>query len=153
VVARRSGVPGVCFDQVVAAFPDHVWDVVGDGRVWPWPLGADEHHQSWLRDPRTGTYLLDVFREPSEGDRWVCRRDAAITLAYDEMILHTGDGIPYCIPEVALLFKAKHLRAKDHADFERVYPMLDAARRDRLAGWLARVHPGHHWLTRLTDNR
>jgi hypothetical protein len=145
------GLPHECFDQAIAAFPDYAWDVAGDGLVSPWPLRADDAHQTWLRDPGSGYYVLDVFREPSADGRWVCRRDASITLPYDELILHTGDGIPFCIPEVALLFKAKHARAKDHADFHRVVPMLERPRQDRLAAWLRRVHPGHAWLAHLAS--
>lgn len=55
-------------------------------------------------NPATGRYRIDVFREPHVGDHWVCRRDAAITLPYSELILRTSEGIPYAAPEVALLF-------------------------------------------------
>jgi hypothetical protein len=119
--------PAVSFDLVVAALPEYAWDVVGDGRVWPYPQQLATHFQTWLREPATGTYRLDVFREPQRGGRWVCRRDRSITLSHSELIRYTGDGIPYVIPEVALLFKAKHLRDKDEADFTRALPALDAA--------------------------
>ncbi|WP_373862849.1 nucleotidyltransferase domain-containing protein [Nocardia amamiensis] len=139
-------VPQQSFSEVAAAFPGFEWDVVGDGRVWPFPAQAANHHQTWLRDPATGRYRLDVFREPHVGDRWVCRRDPSITLPYDELILHTSDGIPYITPEVALLFKAKARRDKDEADFRRVLPAMDRSQRSRLSDWLSRVHPGHPWL-------
>ena len=143
------GVPAARFDEVVAALPDHEWDVVGDGRVWPYPEQLATHFQTWLREPATGTYRLDVLREPHVDERWVCRRDRSITLPYAELIRRTGDGIPYVIPEVALLFKAKHLRDKDEADFARVLPALQSAQRSRLRGWLSRVHPGHRWIDEL----
>jgi Aminoglycoside-2''-adenylyltransferase len=143
------GVPAARFDEVVAALPDHEWDVVGDGRVWPYPEQLATHFQTWLREPATGTYRLDVLREPHVDERWVCRRNRSITLPYAELIRRTGDGIPYVIPEVALLFKAKHLRDKDEADFARVLPALQSAQRSRLRGWLSRVHPGHRWIDEL----
>ena len=143
------GVPGTQFDEIVTALPNYEWDVVGDGRVWPFPEQLATHFQTWLREPATGTYRLDVMREPHVDDRWVCRRDGSITLPYDELIRRTGDGIPYVIPEVALLFKAKHRRDKDEADFERVVPELDSAQRFRLRAWLSRVHPGHRWIDAL----
>ncbi|WP_434085236.1 hypothetical protein [Mycolicibacterium goodii] len=142
-------VPAAEFGDVMAALPGYDWDVVGDGCVWPYPEQSANHFQTWLREPGTGIYRLDVFREPHVGDRWVCRREESITLGYDELILHTEDGIPYVIPEVALLFKAKHLRDKDNADFARVLPTLDSARRSRLHAWLSRVHPGHRWIDAL----
>lgn len=142
-------VPAARFHEIAAALSGFAWDVAGDGQVWPHPHEADRHFQTWLRDASTGRYHLDVFREPHTADRWVCRRDPSITLAYDELILHTDDGIPYAAPEVALLFKAKHLRAKDRSDFHAVLPALNAARQVRLRGWLSRIHPGHPWLDHL----
>ncbi|MCC3313986.1 hypothetical protein [Nocardia africana] len=144
------GIPRERFAEIVDAFPGYEWDVVGDGHAWPFPEEADNHHQTWLREPATGLYRLDVFREPHRGDRWVCRRDTAITLPHDELILRTTDGIPYVIPEVVLLFKAKARRAKDEADFVRALPAMDRSRRARLSGWLSRVHPGHAWLETLS---
>ncbi|BBY56953.1 hypothetical protein MSAR_00890 [Mycolicibacterium sarraceniae] len=107
------------------------------------------HLQTWLPEPGTGTYRLDVFREPHVDDRWVCRRDHSITLPYRELILRTTDVVPYVIPEVALLFKAKHLRDKGDADFVRALPDLGPARRSRLRRWLELVHPGHRWIDSL----
>ena len=139
-------VPAGRFGEVIAAFPGFEWDVVGAGRIWPFPEEAANHHQTWLRDPATERYRVDVFREPHAGDRWVCRRDESITLPYADLILRTGEGIPYVIPEAALLFKASGLRGKDEADFQRVLPSMDPSRRSRLAEWLSRVRPGHPWL-------
>ncbi len=147
------GVPRARFGEIVAAFPDFEWDVVGDGWIWPFPEQAARYHQTWLREPATGQYRVDVFREPHVGDRWVCRRDESITLPYDELILYTRDAIPYAIPEVALLFKAKALRDKDEADFQRVLPLMDRSRRFRLSEWLSRVHPGHPWLERISIHK
>jgi hypothetical protein len=146
-------VPAGRFGEVMAAFPDFEWDVVGDGRVWPFPEQLANHHQTWLRDPTTDRYRVDVFREPHVGDHWVCRRDASITLPYSELILRTGEGIPYAAPEVVLLFKAKHLRDKDTADFQRVLPAMDQKRRLRLICWLSQVHPGHPWIEVLAIRR
>lgn len=147
------GVPRERFAEIVDAFPGFEWDVVGDGRLWPFPEEANNLHQTWLREPQTGRYRLDVFREPHLDNRWVCRRDASITMPYDELILRTADGIPYVIPEVALLFKAKARRAKDEADFQRTRPAMNRSRRSRLSGWLSRVHPGHPWLETLSIHR
>jgi hypothetical protein len=96
------GVPQGRFSEVVAAFPGFEWDVIGDDRIRPFPARAAQFHQTWLREPATGRYRLDVFREPHDGDRWVCRRDPSITLPYADLIRHTSEGIPYATPEVAL---------------------------------------------------
>jgi hypothetical protein len=111
--------------------------------------GLAETHQTWVRDPESGHWRLDLFREPGDGETWICRRDDRIRLPYDEVIAHTGDGIPYGRPEVVLLYKAKHAREKDEDDFEAVLPHLTGTARVRLAGWLGLVHPGHRWLAAL----
>ena len=70
-------------------------------------------------------------------------------MPYDAIIAHTPDGVPYLVPEIVLLFKAKSARDKDEADFRAVLPHLSETRRAWLAETLAQVHPGHHWLPDL----
>jgi hypothetical protein len=48
-----------------------------------------------------------------------------------------------------LLFKARHARPKDQADFDTTIPHLTPAQRATLAELLARAHPGHRWLASL----
>ncbi|MFF4923555.1 nucleotidyltransferase domain-containing protein [Kitasatospora sp. NPDC001261] len=145
------GIPAAGFPEVRDRFPGYAFDAAGSGRIWadaaPEVLAAV--HQTWLRDPATGDYLLDVFREPHDGDTWICRRDETIRLPYREIIHHTRDGIPYLAPELVLLFKAKHVRDKDQSDFDTTVPHLTPAQRETLTGLLARVHPGHPWLADL----
>jgi hypothetical protein len=153
---RRHGdieiaIPAASFPEVRRRFPDYVFDAAGSGRIWT-DATKDEvalTHQTWLRDPATGQYLLDVFREPHDGDIWICRRDASIRLPYSEIIRRTSDGIPYLTPEWVLLFKAKNMRPKDQADFDGVLPLLTGVQRQTLTGLLDRVHPGHRWLPAL----
>ncbi|MFD7382135.1 nucleotidyltransferase domain-containing protein [Streptomyces anulatus] len=144
-------IPEAGFPEVRDRFPGYVFDAAGSGRIWedapPETLAAV--HQTWLRDPVTGDYLLDVFREPHDGDIWICRRDETIRLPYSEIVHHTQDGIPYLAPELVLLFKAKHARPKDRRDFETTVPHLTRAQRATLGELLTRVHPGHAWLTDL----
>ena len=102
-----------------------------------------------MREPATGRWRLDVFREPAADGEWVCRRDERIRLPYDELIARTGDGIPYARPEVVLLFKAKAARPQDDGDFAAVLPRLAPDRRRWLAEALDLVHPGHRWLAAL----
>lgn len=144
-------IPAARFPEVRNRFPGHVFDAVDSGRIWENAtqdvLAAT--HQTWLRDPATSNYLLDVFREQHDGDTWICRRDETIRLPYSDIIRHTPDGIPYLAPELVLLFKAKHARRKDQADFDETVPRMTPAQRQTLAELLARAHPGHHWLAEL----
>lgn len=128
-------------------------DLTDPGLVWPFaqaPAELDGNHQTWVREPGSERWLLDVFREPSEGDTWIYRRDERIRLPYGDVIERTDDGIPYARPEIVLLFKAKRVvRPKDEADFGAVWPSLEPDRRAWLAGALALVHPDHPWLERI----
>ncbi|MFG2954775.1 nucleotidyltransferase domain-containing protein [Streptomyces sp. NPDC048291] len=144
-------VPVAGFAQVRDRFREYAFDAVGSGRVWA--AAGDEAlaatRQTWVRDPASDRFLFDVFREPHEGGTWICRRDETLRLPYDTVIERTADGIPYLVPELVLLFKAKESRPKDHADFDGVLPLLGPARRDVLSAWLTRMHPGHPWLAGL----
>ncbi|MFK0238731.1 nucleotidyltransferase domain-containing protein [Streptomyces vinaceus] len=144
-------IPTASFPEIRRRFSGYVFDAAGGGRLWedarPEVLAAV--HQTWLRDPATGNYLLDVFREPHDGDTWICRRDEGIRLPYRNIIHHTQDGIPYLAPELVLLFKAKHARRKDQADFDTTVPHMSPAQRETLAEQLERVHPGHPWIADL----
>lgn len=144
-------IPAAGFEEIRARFPGHVFDVPDSGRIW-FGAGADvlaSTHQTWLRDPAEDLYRCDVFREPHDGGTWICRRDESLRLPYDVIIERTAAGIPYLVPELVLLFKAKAVRQKDQQDFEGVLPLLGPGRRRSLAGWLRQVHPGHPWLEAL----
>ncbi|WP_406326798.1 nucleotidyltransferase domain-containing protein [Streptomyces sp. NBC_00203] len=144
-------VPAAGFLEIRHRFPECVFDAVGSGRVWP-GAGSEQlaaTHQTWVRDPVSGQFLFDVFREPHEGDTWICRRDERLRLPYGSIIEHAADGVPYLVPELVLLFKAKAQRPKDQEDFRGVLPLLGRARRETFSGWLELVHPGHPWLAEL----
>lgn len=125
-------------------------DLTGRSLVWPLaeaPDALERHHQTWVREPPTGQWRLDVFREPSSRDTWIFRRDERIRLPYSAVIERSDGGIPYSRPELVLLFKAKRPEEpKNEADLAAVLPRLDRARRSWLAEALALVHPGHPWL-------
>jgi hypothetical protein len=146
-------VPGTRFDEIVDALPGlEICIITAPHEATPLAEARDrlaETHQSWVREPATGLWRFDVFREPSDGDAWLCRRDESIRLPYDHVIEWTDDGIPYGRPEIVLLFKAKHVRDRDQADFEVVAPRLDPERRRWLIEALETVHPGHPWLAEL----
>ena len=145
-------VPAVRFAEIEAALPDLELHVVGPATAVPVSEAGslvETHHQTWALDPGANVWRLDVFREPSDDDTWICRRDETLRMPYDQLIERTGDGIPYIRPEVVLLFKAKGARPKDEADLAAVLPRLGPGRRALLAEWIDRVHPGHFWLPDL----
>lgn len=144
-------VPSAYFGSILDAFPEYEFDVVGAGRRWPLSdlRAFDFMHQTWLRDPATGVYHLDVFREPHDGDTWICRRDRSVRRPYSEVLRKTAAGLPYVAPEIVLLFKAHLMRPKDEADLEGTLPLLDPTERSWLKSALERIYPGHAWLARL----
>jgi Aminoglycoside-2''-adenylyltransferase len=147
-------VPNTRFDEVAEVLGEfEIFLITDRAEATPLAEARDrlfDTHQTWIREPATSKWRFDLFREPSDGDTWICRRDPAIRMPYDTLIERTDDGIPYGRPEVVLLFKAKHAHeAKNQGDFEATVPLLDAARRDWLRDALARVHPGHAWLDAL----
>ncbi len=147
-------VPHQRFGEVAAALPEMEMFVIGDGTAWPLATAGAEfekEHQTWIREPDSGLWRLDIFREPSADGQWVCRRDKRIRLPYDRVIQRTEMGIPYCRPEITLLFKAGASRPKDDADFTNVLPLLPGDSRRWLADALLIVHPGHRWLSELAS--
>lgn len=141
-------VPSAGFPAIAAALDAEVtFQVAGDGRLWTMDdVTLSEHFQTWARDRRTGTYRLDVFRDQHDGDVWICRRSERLRRPYRELIGYTADGIPYQVPEIGLLFKAKYGRPKDQADLDGVLPLLSPAQRDWLRDAIRLVHPAHRWL-------
>ena len=145
-------VPGSRLEETLDALSEVELFWAGEPPGFVVPFRSDKpdgSHQTWVREPETGAWRLDVFSEPSEGETWICRRDARIRMPYVRLIERTADGIPYGRPEVMLLFKAKAARAKDDDDLAAVLPLLEPERQQWLADALALVHPGHRWLDAL----
>ena len=149
-------VPNARFGELAAALPELDPFVIGtpeNGLATAYAEVGDEAlsetHQTWFRERTTGLWRLDVFREPSDGDTWICRRDDRLRMPYERLVEHTAGGIPFGRPEVVLLYKAKHARPKDDADLAATLPRLDGGRRAWLAEALELVHPGHRWLADL----
>ena len=144
-------VPSASFAAIQTALLPYRFDIVGAGLKWP-ISDRDafvQTHQTWLRDPVTGVYVLDVFREPHDGDVWICQRDTSIRRPYSEVIRQTDDGLPYLAPEIVLLFKARLSRPKDEDDLNRVLPLLDPRAQTWLWHALKKVQPGHPWIARV----
>ena len=108
----------------------------------------DVMHQTWVREPDTGVYRLDIFREPHDGDMWICRRDDAsvcrTSRSSDDARRHPVPG-----PGDRPPLQGEARRPKDEADFAGTLPLLSPERRAWLRGTLASVHPEHRWLGAL----
>ena len=146
-------VPRAEFAAVRAHLTGFALHAVGDGEVralGPAEPPPPDKHQNWVLDPRANAWRVDVMLEPGDADTWVYRRDESIRAPRAAMVRSTPDGVPYLVPQAALLFKAKAAtRTKDEADFAAALPRLDPAARAWLRAALERVHPEHSWLARL----
>lgn len=130
------------------------WDfqVARDGALRPaasdeWLLPED--NSFWCRPAVDALWALQILLAESEADTWICRRNPDIQCPISGIGLVTAEGLPYLLPEIQLLYKAKGLRPRDEADFEMVLPRLNADQRTWLAMALTAAHPGHPWLARV----
>jgi hypothetical protein len=102
----------------------------------------------WLRASGADPWEYDVMLETVRDNTWHYKRAPKITKPLDDC-LWTHEGITYLRPEIQLLLKAKHVRAKDTLDLKRCLPHFD-----RLShAWLEKVvrqqYPQHPWLKLL----
>jgi hypothetical protein len=91
-----------------------------------------------------------MLAESSDSEsEWIFRRNPEIRMPRARMGFHPLWGLPYLAPEIVLLFKAKHLEARDRVDFENATPALSVEARRWLRDALEKTHPGHEWLNTL----
>lgn len=118
-------------------------------RLRPGELASLEANSIWCRAGAGEPWRFELLLDSSDGDDWVFRRDPAVRVPIAELVRHGADGCPYLRPDVQLLYKAKHQRPRDDADFTAVVPLLDRESRGWLRRALTRVDPNHPWLERL----
>ena len=66
-----------------------------------------------------------------------------------ELSIRSASGLPIVVPEIQLLYKAKHHLEKDEHDFRAAVPLLSPQQREWLKQSLEVVHPGDPWLAEL----
>lgn len=109
------------------------------------PPGSGPPADPWEPSPEE----LQFFLEDVENGVWTCRRDARLTRPAGDLTAVAPDGTPFVVPEIQLLYKAKHHGDKDERDFREVVPRLSELQRSWLRGALELVHPGDPWLEQL----
>ena len=106
----------------------------------------------WLRASGADPWEYDIQLNDVDGQTWRYKRNPNIARPLSDC-LWSHDGINYLRPEIQLLYKAKHLRHKDTADFQRCLPLLDEPSRTWLAQSLLLENPHHPWLTEIAAHR
>jgi aminoglycoside-2''-adenylyltransferase len=122
------------------------------GVLEPWPARGDVPlplHAVWCRPSPTSAWAFELLLNDSDEREWLFRRDPAVRMPLTRIARTSDDGVPYLVPEIVLLYKAKNVREHDAQDFETALPSLDAEQRAWLRGAIDVVHPGHAWLERL----
>jgi hypothetical protein len=103
----------------------------------------------WCRRTPTSPWVFEMLLNDSNGTDWLFRRDHRVHLPLARIGRMTSDGIPYLVPEIVLLYKAKNVREHDKQDFESAMSTLGPERRSWLRAALDVVHPDHPWIERL----
>ena len=145
-VLRRD----VC--NILMALPDWEHFEAHEGVLTRLATGATpclEVSSLWCRPIGAVEWAVQVMLDESNKDQWLFRRQPTIRRPLTTLTRSTASGLKYLAPEIQLLYKAKAVRAKDQADFERVAPRLDSAARSWLRDALRRTSPGHSWLAAL----
>ena len=109
----------------------------------------DDIWQLWGADFKSQVRRVDMMIERGTTDRWVYKRNSAISQPRDQAIHLNDQGIPFLAPANVLLFKAKHIRNKDQQDFDRVLPHLRPHEKVLLHRWIVSEYVEHPWLEQL----
>jgi hypothetical protein len=122
---------------------------VVSGTVEEWPrdeyLVLPTHEVHARRANHHAEFLLNESR----GERWVFRRNAAVTLPIVQLTASPNAPLPSLCPEVVLLYKAKSPTPTDRDDFLAAAPLLSTEAKCWLRNALDRCHPGHEWRAAL----
>lgn len=108
-----------------------------------------ETYQLWGADTTNVCWRVDMMIEHGTPENWIYKRDPSFRLPRSTVVRETPSGIPYLAPALVLLFKAKHIRPKDAADFQAALPKLYDQEKADLRCWLEAMYPGHEWITQL----
>jgi hypothetical protein len=130
----------------------HPDGLINRGTVAEWPAGERLElpvHQINAYRAGEAEPAFQVMLAESSDDEWIFRRNPEIRMPISRMGFYPLWGLPYLAPEIVLLFKAKHLEARDRIDFDSALPALSADARRWLRDAIEKTHPGHQWLNAL----
>jgi hypothetical protein len=130
----------------------HPEGLINRGTVAEWPPGERLElpvHQINAYRAGEAEPAFQVMLAESSDTEWIFRRNPKIRMPLARMGFYPLWGLPYLAPEIVLLFKAKHLEARDRIDFDNALPALSADARRWLRDAIEKTHPGHEWLNRI----
>ena len=124
------------------------------GTLRPWRVGEflpKPIDDIWVKAHLDEAFVFQIMFIDTAAERWVFKRDPAITCLMSEFGLRTPEGYPIIRPEIQLLYKAKTGREKDQHDFRVCLPCLNRAQKYWLKEALERAHPGHNWIKEIDE--
>lgn len=133
-------------------FPE--WDLftVSHGGLVAWRRGttiAPHVFGVWGRPSPEEPWAIEVMLADGDETTWRFRRDPDISLSGEQLVRWSPSGIPYCTPEVQLLYKSKMARPKDDIDMARVLHAMSMSQRRWLADAIMRGDRNHPWIDLL----
>jgi hypothetical protein len=143
----------------VPALREHVgesWQLwnIADGALRPltdhWPDVMHPESQIWGRRDAASPWAFDLPLTPDRDGLWTNKRLPDHVAPVEDVTWVAADGIRYLNPEIVLLYKSRLERVKDARDLERTWPLLDEPARAWLREKVARLHPDHAWLERMS---
>lgn len=139
-------------DVLFDVFPDWDLHLISSGELTSFNRGqevAPDVFGVWGRPGPAEPWAVEIMLADGDLTEWMFRRDNAIALFGDQLVMRTADGVPYCTPEVQLLYKAKMARPKDDIDFARCLHRLTYSQRGWLSDAIARSESEHPWIVAL----
>jgi hypothetical protein len=138
----HSHLIGWSLDKAIQTSSGTQWIAWGRGEQLQLPI-----HQIRASRANAAPAEIEFFLNERSNDQWRSRRHPELARPVGESVtISSSLGIPFLVPEIQLLFKAKHTREKDQADFARALPRLNPHQRRWLADALRVYYPGHPWL-------
>ncbi len=102
----------------------------------------------WCKKNEQSPWLMEIIFMDSADNEWFYRRESKIRGTINQLGNMSKDNIPFLIPEIQILFKAKrYFIAKNEQDFQNVLPLLSELQKQWLIKSLSIEFPnGHKWI-------
>jgi len=135
----------------------HDWDCwvadpPGTLRIWPRHEELEPQiHDIWCRKSSRDDWRMQLMLDEVKENRWVSRRNPAISAPLEEITRTSAKGVPYLAPHIQLFYKAKSLRDKDWLDLTVTIESDTTLRVDWLREAIRQTYGAHHpWLHHLS---
>src|SRR5262249_11921222 len=109
------------------------WVSPNEGKLEPWPPGLRLELPRFQAHAHRDGAFMDFLLTDMRENTWRFRRKPEITLPVRQIGLCSRTGIPFLVPEIAILFKSRRDngepgRRKDREDFEKILSHLERER-------------------------